>query len=334
MNATQQHIRKGLVNQQQDSTVSELSSMKTSKEPEHARNTPNHPLVSADLVRQIVHNSLVDMRKKVILNASYHGIDLNPGVENRADGDCLFETVTDSINTRECFTQKIDEDTSQLRVKWLSEAEELSFDYSNYGLEKHEWKLQWEQLKKPKVYEHEMADLIAPAIAHCVKKDLLIFNVHSTAFSPVYVVSANTLDSMSVADTDIPVCLGYNGVHYEEVVPNSEEDIRKTVLLKKKFIDGDFNVTMNEMNEYFKKRKATEKHLEPAMQGELCTKPSPKLRPKDMNPEQLKEHKINLKMMRKEKKKKIATSDENESSESESTSGESLILMSHIHQYK
>ena len=62
---------------------------------------------------------------------------------------------------------------------------------------------------------------------------------------------------MSVADTDIPVTLGYNGCHYEAVVPKREEDIRKTVFLKNEILNGNFNVTMNEITESFKNATAS-----------------------------------------------------------------------------
>merc|ERR1712208_101810 len=45
------------------------------------------------------------------------------------------------------------------------------------------------------------------------------------------------------SNTDIPVCLAYNQVHYEGLVPCSEEDILKTVNLTKQFLGGEYKWT-------------------------------------------------------------------------------------------
>merc|ERR1711947_62343 len=46
-----------------------------------------------------------------------------------------------------------------------------------------------------------------------------------------------------MGNTDIPVCLAYNQVHYEGLVPCSEEDILKTINLTKQFLCGEYKWT-------------------------------------------------------------------------------------------
>jgi hypothetical protein len=50
-----------------------------------------------------LEESISPMVTKAIENAAFHGIDLHHGVKNLANGDCLFESILDSINTRDCF---------------------------------------------------------------------------------------------------------------------------------------------------------------------------------------------------------------------------------------
>ena len=46
--------------------------------------------------------------QKAVLNAKFHGINVHRGVENLANGNCAFETILDSINTRDCFGETLD----------------------------------------------------------------------------------------------------------------------------------------------------------------------------------------------------------------------------------
>ena len=102
-------------------------------------------------------------------------------------------------------------------------------------------------LKQPGTYEYELADLVLPAIAHCTKKDVLIFNTSSQAHSPVYVIAASMLCNGS-ANTEIPVCLAYNQVHYETLIPDTDTDIRKTISLKNEVIAQTYSLKMEDIS--------------------------------------------------------------------------------------
>ena len=166
-----------------------------------------------------------------IQNAKYHGIDLILGTRNPAQGDCIFESVIDNINLRNCFKEKLSEDPSYWRHVWLNEIETIGFDYWNLGRTKEEWKTEFNLLKQPGVYEMPLFDLVPPGIAHCVRKNLLIFNTSPRAHCPIYVVTATMFGGNT--DSEVPICLAYNNSHYESLIPCSDKDIEKTVLLSR-----------------------------------------------------------------------------------------------------
>ena len=152
---------------------------------------------------------LIRLRERAIHNANFHGISLHLGVENLANGNCAFETVLDSIHTRDCFGDKFDGTPDYWRHVWMSEVERIAYKDWSGNLSESEWHEGWSELKKPRVYEHQLGDFVLPGIAHCVKKDILIFNTSSSAHDPVYVVESSKLCNQQ-ADTDVPICLGYD----------------------------------------------------------------------------------------------------------------------------
>ena len=186
-----------------------------------------------------VEESVKPMINKAIANAASHGISLHHGVGNLANGNCAFESVIDNISTRSCFGETYNGTPDYYRYAWMSEIERIAFDDWNSGLSKDEWKESWGVLKQSRVHEHNFGDLIIPGIAHCTKKNILIFNTSPMAHSPAYAIAASTFGGSS--NTDIPVCLAYDQSHYESLVPNSETDIQKTIDLMEKVISGEYH---------------------------------------------------------------------------------------------
>merc|ERR1712208_236196 len=78
------------------------------------------------------------------------------------------------------------------------------------------------------------------------KKDILIFNTSNQAHSPIYVVESSLLCGQP-ANTEIPICLAYDQSHYEPLVPNTEQDIIKTIDLKKAVVEGIYQEKMSGM---------------------------------------------------------------------------------------
>ena len=182
---------------------------------------------------------------KAIDNAKIHGIDLHPGVENLANGNCVFESIIDSINTRDCFEENFNGTPDYWRNIWMTEVSHVAYENWNRGLDRDQWMEGWETMKQPGIYEHHLGDLAVLGIAHCTKKDILIFNTSARAHYPVYVIESSSLCG-SPANTEIPICLGYDLTHYEALVPDTQEDILKTIELKQSIVEGTYDRKMDE----------------------------------------------------------------------------------------
>ena len=146
-----------------------------------------------------------DMIDKAVNSAKVHGINIHAGVENLANGNCIFESVIDSINTRASFEEHLDESPDYYRHNWMAEVEDVAYEDWNNGMTRAEWSAGWQVLKEPRAYEYELGDLVLPGIAHYIKKDIVIFNTSPNAHCPVYVVEASKLCGTQV-NNDIPIC--------------------------------------------------------------------------------------------------------------------------------
>ena len=200
------------------------------------RQTSSNVTIEQSLIN--IEESISPMVERAIQNAEIHGINIHHGVRNLANGDCAFETVLDSINTRPCFGETFQGTPAYWRNKWMSEIEEIAFAEWNGGLSLEEWKDGFNVLKQHGTYEFTLGDLVPPGIAYCTRKNLLIFNTSPQAHSPVYVISAATFGGS--ANTDIPICLAYDQAHYESLVPSSQSDIEKTIILSKQVLGGEY----------------------------------------------------------------------------------------------
>ena len=125
----------------------------------------------------------------------------------------------------------------------MTEVENVAYENWNRGLNRAQWSEGWDILKQPQAYEYELGDLVLPGIAHCVRKDIVIFNTSANAHCPVYVVEASLLCGSAV-NNEIPICLAYDQSHYEPLVPDTHEDIMKTIELKRSIIEGTYQMTM------------------------------------------------------------------------------------------
>ena len=190
-----------------------------------------------------VPNSMIE---KATANAAAHGIKIHAGSKTPGDGNCIFASVLDNLNTRDSFDEWYDGTPDHWRNIWMSELENVAYNDWNNGLSQEEWLEAWHVLKNSRIYECSLGDLLLPGVAHCVKKDILIFNTTTSAHSPVYIVESSKLCGQ-VSDTNIPICLAYNQVHYESLIPDSNEDTQKLVELKYQIISGNYNKTFQEI---------------------------------------------------------------------------------------
>ena len=117
----------------------------------------------------------------------------------------------------------------------MAEVESKAYGKWNFGLSELEWLEEWHVLKNSRTYECKLGDLILPGVAHCIQKDILIFNTSTRAHCPIYVIQSSKLCGQ-LATTEIPICLAYNQVHYESLIPDTAEDVEKTITLKNRYI--------------------------------------------------------------------------------------------------
>ena len=89
------------------------------------RQTSSNVTIEQSLMN--LEESISPMVERAIQNAEIHGINIHHGVRNLANGDCAFETVLDSINTRPCFGETFQGTPAYWRNKWMSEIEEIAF---------------------------------------------------------------------------------------------------------------------------------------------------------------------------------------------------------------
>ena len=178
----------------------------------------------------------VDMVQIAIKNAAYHGIEVYGSNRIPSDGDCAFSSVIDNINSRNCFTEKLDKNPLHWRRVWMGELEILAYENWNPGMSRQEWKAAFDKIKQQGTYEVYLGDLIHPGIAHCIKKNILIFNTSEEAPCPVHVVPATNFGG--VTNSRIPIVLAYNQVHYESLIPKTNKDIECSIELCERVLAG------------------------------------------------------------------------------------------------
>ena len=202
-----------------------------------------------------IKRSLVQpMIETAISLAKYKGLNLQAGKPNNADGDCALEVVLDQLSKRQCFQSIFEEkyaerDPQFYREKWFSEVENVAWGTNwSVGFTEEEWKSGWEMLKNPRQYEHPLGDLVMPGIAHCIGKDILILNTSDQVQWCTQLVLASSLKGKH-ATTEIPILVAYDQVHYEGLVPNTEEDIQKSIELKSSLLENAFTEKVNSNEE-------------------------------------------------------------------------------------
>ena len=97
------------------------------------------------------------------------------------------------------------------------------------------------------MYERGLfGDLLLPAIAVGVHKYILVFNTHEqTPHDPISVISP--LDFGGYVNSQDPIVIAYNQVHFESLHPSSEVDLEKSRNLVKVYIEGEYSFTRADM---------------------------------------------------------------------------------------
>ena len=187
----------------------------------------------------------VHSANQAIESASKHGIQLVHGRANPGLGNCAIESVLFNIADRKEFTdnQKVLLHPKEARPLWVCELQTIiETDYSDLipdNINNGNTEELWDKLKQDGAYEIElMGDLMLNAISRGCRKRLLIFNTSTQAADPIYIVEPGRFGGE--LDSEVPVCLAYNQVHYESLHPVTQIDVERTQALVQQYLGGTY----------------------------------------------------------------------------------------------
>ena len=224
-------------------------------------------------------------------------MSLRAGTPNNADGNCLYESIKDNVNLRDCFTEDFDDKPENYRKIWLEEGEEKIKQqeiYYPYIYSEKEWENAWKTLQTTNQYDIEyFGEMAILSCAHSLRKDILIINTpwqvgNASAHGPINVVSSDSIVSTNNRSTDFPIILAYNGTHFESLIPFSEEDAQKTVQLVESYKSPTYEIP-NSLKDLFNFNKML-------TQKEKCeNEPSQSKKRKEMPPKENNSADLNIK---------------------------------------
>ena len=177
--------------------------------------------------------------QRAIASAQKHGIKLEAGRENGGNGNCSYESVIYNINERNCFKEKLPMSSDYYRRIWNTDMMNKLLDRRipwNPGLTRAEIMEGFNRLNETGVYEIPyFGDMMMAGIACGVRKRILIFNTNErTGHDPVAVIDPTQY--AGYVDSEIPVVVAYNMVHFESLHTIGREDIEETIKLTKSYI--------------------------------------------------------------------------------------------------
>ena len=203
-------------------------------------------------------NEMKIIFQKGIKIAQRHGIDLLPDKENKSVGDCLFQALIDNVNNRNCFSEKMNMPVQFYREKFATELHQEFQNSPFFPGKDHQqrWDNAWEKQKKQgkwNVDEFNVSDIMPAGMGHCMKKNILVFNVKKTAYEPVHVFRENFFRSHISPTTEEPILIVYNGCHYESLLPKTKNEQTKCIQLVNEFLVGSYDKTAYGFSEKGKK---------------------------------------------------------------------------------
>ena len=131
-----------------------------------------------------------------------------------------------------------------------------------------DWEKTWDKLSQKGKYEYEAGDLIIPALAHCTNAPIMIVNADSKV-APFYFVS-ETVWGGEVSNNP-PIILVHDGAHYENLLPETEEDEEITRDVFQFWKTNDFNISRRDIsNAKIEARKMSGKETEKRTWAEVA----------------------------------------------------------------
>ena len=189
----------------------------------------------SEKTQTMVNNKKIFQR--AILNAQKHGIKLESGRQNLGDGNCSYEAVLFNINDRDCFKEKFPMSPDYYRRIWNTDMmNKIIYESNNWnpGLTEEEVRQGFAELMESGIYERPyFGDMMMAGIACGIRKRILIFNTNeNTTHDLISVVDPAQYGGR--IDSDIPVVVAYDLVHFESMHPVGSKDIEET----KKLVDS------------------------------------------------------------------------------------------------
>ena len=195
--------------------------------------------------------------QRAISSAKKHGISIILGRENGGHGNCSYEAVIFNINDRNCFSENLQMSPNFYRRIWNTDMMNKILDKKNPwnpGLTQGELRAGFKELMESGVYERPFfGDMMIGGIACGIRKRILVFNTNEkTTHDPVSVIDPS--DYGGYSDSEIPVVVAYDLVHYESLHPKENSDIEKTVRLVDSYIArpsryaSEYGFTRDDMN--------------------------------------------------------------------------------------
>ena len=220
--------------------MSKLTRRKKYPPPYDDKTTTRTRQTSLDVTKTQTKIRYKKIFQRAISSAQKHGINLEPGRENKGNGNCSYEAAIYNINDRKCFADKLPMSHDYYRRIWNTDMMNKIIDKANSdwnpGLTNAQIREGFEEVMESGVYERPFfGDVMMAGIACGMKKRILIFNTNErTTHDPISVV--DPLHYGGMIDTDIPVVVAYDIVHFESLHPVDNKDISETIKLVKSYI--------------------------------------------------------------------------------------------------
>ena len=226
------------VSEKAEEKMSKLKRKKKNHQSPFDETPPNHPDKACK-----TQNSLLNVTassrifERAIASAEKHGIKLEPGKENGGYGNCSYESVILNINERDEFKEKLTMSPDYYRRVWNTDMLNKLLDKRipwNPGLSQAELIEGFTEMMVTGVYERPyFGDMMLAGIASGIRKRILVFNTNEniadTGHDPVSVI--DPIEHGGYVDSEVPVVIAYDLVHFESLHPVDMQDIEKTINL-------------------------------------------------------------------------------------------------------
>ncbi|XP_035278175.1 uncharacterized protein LOC118229836 [Anguilla anguilla] len=111
--------------------------------------------------------------------AEQHGIQLRSGNPNKANGNCLYESIIDNINARQCFAEHLPERPEHYRKVWNTVGEQKikASPYYPSIYTEQQWREAWQTLQTTNQYDLDYFGDVSLVVLILLRK-ISLFSTH------------------------------------------------------------------------------------------------------------------------------------------------------------